>query len=87
MRPTPLQHVAFASIVATLLFLPLGGLLALLSYLIFDVSLHTFVTFGERLSAPLGVLAWWVLAWLAARAYVASVSGGGLESDGARPNQ
>jgi hypothetical protein len=87
MRPTGLQHVALAGLVATLLFLPLGALLALLCYLIFDVSLHAFVTFGDRLSEPFGLVAWWVIAWLLARAYVASVSGSGLESRGTRPNQ
>jgi len=58
-----------ACIVATLALLPIGGLLALLSLLAFDVSLHAFVTFGERLSAPVGVAVWWLLVLIPASVY------------------
>ena len=87
MRPTRLQHAVLTGVVATLLFLPFCALLASLCYLIFDISLRAFVTFGGRLSEVIGLVAWWALAWLPARAYVAMVSGSRLESGGTRPNQ
>jgi hypothetical protein len=63
--------VVMAAIVATLLIVPVGALLALLAYLLLGASLQAFVTFGGTLSAVQGVLAWWLLAFVPALAYAA----------------
>jgi hypothetical protein len=63
------ETAVMACIVATLALLPVGGLLALVSLLAFDISLHAFVTFGDRLSAPVGLVAWWVLVLIPASVY------------------
>ena len=63
-----------------MLFPPLGALADVLCYLVFDLSLHALITFGDRLSGPLGLLAWWALAWLPAVIYVSIVSARRLES-------
>ena len=65
-----------ACIVATLALLPIGGLLAVVSILVFDISLHGFVTFGERLSAPVGVLAWWALVLIPSSVYAVIIRDG-----------
>ena len=57
MRPLA-QMLVMAAIVTTALYLPLGGLLALLA-LAAGVSLQSFVTFGGELTALQGLLAWW----------------------------
>lgn len=71
MRPSIFQLVAVVGIVATLFFVPLGALLTLLCVLFFDLRLQSIVTFGGRFSAPAGLVAWWMLAWLPAAVYVA----------------
>ena len=58
-----------ACIVATLGLLPVGGLLALVAFLVFDVSLQGFVTFGGAMNAPLGVVAWWMLVLIPSSVY------------------
>ena len=58
-----------ACIVATLALLPIGGLLALVAFLAFDVSLQAFVTFGGAIAAPLGLVAWWVLVLIPSSVY------------------
>jgi hypothetical protein len=68
------QLAIATAIVATLLFLPAGALLALALRLAIDMPLHTFVTFGGVFSAPAGVLAWWALALLPSLLYAALVS-------------
>jgi hypothetical protein len=63
--------VVMAAIVATLLIVPVGALLALLVYVLLGTSLQAFVTFGGTLSAFHGVLAWWLMAFVPALAYAA----------------
>ena len=65
------QQMVMAAIVATLLWLPVGALLAWLSFGILDISPHAFVTFGDALNRFQGLLAWWAFGFLAALAYVA----------------
>ncbi len=66
-----LQRAALIGIVATLMFLPLGAFLALLCVMVLDVSVHDLVTFWGSFNEPAGLLAWWLVAWLPASAYVA----------------
>jgi len=65
----PLQVAVMACIVATLLLLPVGALLALVCELAFGVSPHSFVTFDDTFNEPVGVLAWWAAALLPAGVY------------------
>ena len=60
-----------AAIVATLLRLPVGALLAWLCFAVLGISLHAFVTFGGELNGLQGLLAWWALGFLAAFVYSA----------------
>lgn len=64
-----LQSMTMAAIVATLLCLPIGAPLALLAFLAFDVPLLGFLTFGGALNVFAGLLAWWMVAFLAALLY------------------
>jgi hypothetical protein len=63
------QQMVMAAIVATLLWLPVGALLAWLCFGVLGISVHAFVTFGDALNRFQGVLAWWALGFLAALAY------------------
>jgi len=65
-----LQHtLVMAAIVASLLWLPVGALLAVLAFAVLGVTLPGFVTFGGALNASTGLLAWWSLAFAAALIY------------------
>jgi hypothetical protein len=65
-----LQHtLVMAGIVASLLLLPVGALLALLAFGVLGVTLAGFVSFGGALNAFTGLLAWWALAFAAALVY------------------
>ena len=66
-----LRFVALTAIVATIMCLPVGALLAGMAYLFGGVSGHSFITFGERLPAAAGLLAWWGLACIPAAIYAA----------------
>lgn len=66
------QVAVMAAIVATLVYLPLGVLVALalrLSGVPFDAML----TFGGELHAALGLLVWWLFAFAGACGYAAWV--------------
>ncbi len=65
------QMVAMAVIVNTALFAPVGGILALLSFVLFGVSHQQFVTFGGALGAVEGLVAWWALLLAPSLAYAA----------------
>ena len=68
------QMFVMAVIVNTALFLPFGAILALLSFLLFGVSLHGFLTFGDVLGNTVeGLVAWWTLFLIPSLAYAASV--------------
>ena len=60
-----------AAIVATLLCGPLGALLALFSFALLGISVHSFVTFGDTLNAVAGLFAWWLVTFVPAFGYAA----------------
>jgi hypothetical protein len=72
LRPQP-QMVVMAAIVATVLFAPVGGVLALLAFLLAGISLQDFVTFGGALSASYGLVLWWAVMLVPAIVYAAFV--------------
>ena len=63
------QMAVMAAIVTTMLCVPVGALLALLSVALLGISVHSFVTFGERLNAVGGLFVWWALAFVPAFGY------------------
>lgn len=67
------QLTVMAAIVASLLYVPLGALLALVSYA-FSVPLSALMTFGGALNnVLLGLLAWWLVVFAGAYVYAAFV--------------
>ena len=54
------RMMIMAAVVNTALCVPVGALLALLAFA-FGVPLKSFVTFGDLLSAPEGLIAWWAI--------------------------
>ena len=71
---TSLRFLSMTGVVATLLCIPVGAVFAALAFLLFDLPLHSFLTFGERVLTPVGLVAWWALAWLPAAIYAAFCS-------------
>jgi hypothetical protein len=63
------QIAVMAAIVTTLLCVPVGALLAFLSAVLLGVSVHSFVTFGERFNAVGGLFVWWAVAFVPAFGY------------------
>ncbi len=61
-----------AAIVTTALYVPVAGLAALLA-LALGLPLESLVTFGGRLTALEGLLAWWGILLVPAGVYSASV--------------
>ena len=51
------------------LFMPAAALFAVVWAMLFDVSPHAFVTFGDLFNEPLGLVAWWVACLVPASAY------------------
>lgn len=72
MRAALLQMTLMAAIVATLLYFPIGIVLAL-GLSLFGVPLHSMLTFGGLLGMAAGVIAWWLIAFAAALTYAAFV--------------
>jgi hypothetical protein len=60
-----------STIVATLMFLPVGALVAFVCFLAFDMSPHHFLTFGGAVSGPTGLLGWWLASLVPATVYAA----------------
>lgn len=58
-----------AALVASLLYCPVGGVLAFLCFAVMGVSFHSFVTFGDTFKPLAGLLLWWVVGFLPAFAY------------------
>ncbi len=65
------QMIVMATIVASALYLPVAGVLALLAFVAFGLSLRDFVTFGGALGAVEGLVAWWALLLVPALIYAA----------------
>lgn len=70
LRTVP-QMLVMAAVVTTALCIPVGAVLALVSFVAFGVSLHAFVTFGGSLAPYWGLLAWWAVLFVPALAYAA----------------
>ena len=65
------QVIVMAAVTTTLLWLPVGALLALLCFALLGISFHAFLTFADTLNRFQGLLAWWLLGFLPAFAYAA----------------
>ena len=64
------QTLVMAAIVTTALYVPVGGLLALV-FALLGVSLHALVTFDGLLGGVEGVIAWWGIFCVPALVYAA----------------
>jgi len=62
------QMALMAAVVATLAYIPLGLVLALVVPL-FGISFFAMLTFGGAMHFTLGLLAWWLLVFVAACVY------------------
>jgi hypothetical protein len=62
-----------AAIVATLAYLPIGALIAIVAFAAFDVPLHSLLTFGGQIHIVAGVALWWGIAYLPCLLYAAVV--------------
>ena len=67
------RMVVMAAIVDSALFVPFGAILALLSFMLFGLSLESFVTFGGMLSGLEGLIAWWAILLMPSLAYATYV--------------
>ena len=61
-----------AAIVTTLVYIPVGALVAILAFGAFDVSLHSLLTFGGHIHIVAGLVLWWGIAYLPALLYAAA---------------
>jgi hypothetical protein len=68
-QPVLSETAMLAAVVTTLLYVPVCGLLALLCFTAWGVSLSAFVTLGGTYPAYVGVLVWWVILFVPAFAY------------------
>jgi len=75
MRASISQIPVMAAIVTTLMYGPVGALLALSSFVSLGVSFHSFVTFGDTFNAVVGLLVWWAIGFLPALGYAAFTLG------------
>lgn len=66
------EVTVMAAIVTSMLFLPLGALLAGLLFLA-DISFEAFLTFNGALNTFQGLLAWWALGFVPASVYAVFV--------------
>jgi hypothetical protein len=66
------QVATMSAIVATIMFVPFA-LIVVLGGKLFGISLASVVTFGGALNAFIGLLVWWLIAYLGSIAYAASV--------------
>jgi Na+-driven multidrug efflux pump len=60
-----------AAIVATLAYIPVGALVAIVAFAAFDVPLHSLLTLGGEIHALAGLALWWVIVYLPALLYSA----------------
>jgi hypothetical protein len=66
------QMAVMGAVVATLAYFPLGIALVLL-FSLFGVSLDRVLTFGGTFNTVLGLFAWWLLAFVGASIYAATM--------------
>jgi hypothetical protein len=62
-----------AAIVTTLLYLPVGVLLAWLCYGVLGTPFQAFLTFADTFNRFQGLVAWWMVLFLPALAYATCV--------------
>jgi hypothetical protein len=60
-----------AAIVTTLVYVPVGALVAVLAFGAFDVPLHSLLSFGGHIHIVAGLALWWGIAFLPASVYAA----------------
>ena len=65
------QMFVMAAIVNTALFLPFGAIVAVLSFVVFGISLQGFITLGGEVNAFEGLVAWWIVFLVPSLAYAA----------------
>jgi hypothetical protein len=65
------QMAVMAAVVTTLLFWPIGALLALACFLVLGIPVESLVTLGDRFYAWAGLVVWWCIGYLPAFAYSA----------------
>jgi hypothetical protein len=68
---TPYAVALMAAIVATLAYIPVGALVAILAFGAFDVPLHSLLTVGGQIHIVAGLALWWGIAYLPALLYAA----------------
>ena len=60
-----------AAIVTTLVYVPVGALVAVLAFVAFDVPLHSLLSFSGDIHIVAGLALWWGIAFLPATVYAA----------------
>lgn len=73
------QMAVMAAVVTTLLFWPVGALLALACFLVAGTSVESLVTLGSTFHAWAGLLVWWGIGYLPALAYAAYMVNSGSD--------
>jgi hypothetical protein len=73
------QMAVMAAVVTTLLFWPIGALLALACFLVLGISLESLVTLGDTFYAWAGLFVWWSIGYLPAFAYSAYMTRWGAD--------
>jgi hypothetical protein len=63
------QTLGMAALVTTMLYVPVGAVLGVLSFALLGTSPHEFITFGESFNAFGGLALWWLAAFVPALAY------------------
>lgn len=62
------------AIVATIMYVPVMLLLAIASFAIGEVSLEEFASFGGAVHGAVGLVLWWLIAFVPATVYAAIVT-------------
>jgi len=60
-----------AAIVATLAYIPVGALVAIVAFGAFDVPLRSLLTFGAQIHIGAGLALWWGIVYLPSLLYAA----------------
>jgi len=68
---TASETAVMAAIVATLAYLPVGALVAIVAFGAFDVPLDSLLTFGGRIHIVAGLALWWGIVYLPSLVYAA----------------
>jgi hypothetical protein len=63
------QAAVMAAIVTTLVYIPVGALMAILAFAALDVPLYSLLTFGGHIHLAPGLALWWGIGFLPALVY------------------